>query len=64
MNNTELRDFMNRHHLNSKIFSSIVGVTPSAVDHWLSGKRNISLTISRLCKTFDRYPQLLKEFHS
>lgn len=62
MTPNELRDFMNRHHLNSKSLSVIIGVTPSAIEHWLSNKRSISLTVSRLFRTFDRYPQLLKEF--
>lgn len=62
MTGIDLREFMNRHQMNSRELSGVIGVTPSAVEHWCSGKRTISLTVSRLCKTFDRYPQLMAEF--
>lgn len=62
MTSTDMRDFLIRHRLDSRTFSGILGVTPAAVDHWTTGYRGISLTVSRLCKTFDKYPQLLREF--
>ncbi len=62
MTNKEMREFLVRHKLDNRTFAGILGVTPSAVDHWCSGVRNVSLTMSRLCKTFDKYPGLLKDF--
>jgi len=58
----ELKDFMNRHGLSAAEFSEILGTTKKAVQWWLSGDREISVTNTRLIKTFDKYPQLLKEF--
>lgn len=53
---------MTKHNLDERTLAGIIGVTPGGVSHWMTGKRTISLTVSRLVKTFDKYPQLLKEF--
>lgn len=58
----ELRTFMNKHGLADKELGQILGVTLQAVRLWLGGSRSISVTVSRLVRLFDKYPQLLKEF--
>lgn len=62
MTKTELESFLQRHDLKDAEFASLIGVTPMAVNHWLSGRRAISLTVSRLCRLFDKRPELLNEF--
>jgi len=58
----ELQEFMNYHGISNKEFSEIFGVTESAVSLWLNGKREMSITNSRLIRLFDSYPQLIREF--
>ena len=58
----ELQDFMNHHGISKKELSEIFGVTIQAVNLWLDGKREFSVTNSRLIRIFKKYPQLLKEF--
>lgn len=62
MKKDELRSFLQRHNISPTAFAEVVGVTRVAVLHWLSGRRTVSLTISRLCRLFDKSPDLLKEF--
>jgi plasmid maintenance system antidote protein VapI len=62
MSSKELEEFLNRHKLSITAFAELLGVTFMAVTHWLQGKRSISKTISRLCKLFDKHPELMKEF--
>ena len=58
----ELLDFMNRRGISEKELGEILGVTIQGVKLWLSDKRKINLTITRLVRLFDKYPQLIKEF--
>ncbi len=60
----DLRIFMNRHKLTNYSFATILGVTPMAVNHWLDGKRSVSLMVVRLCRMFDKRPEAMKEFVS
>ena len=62
MTGTDLKAFMGRHHLDDRTLAGVIGVTPGTVNHWTVGRRSISLTVSRLLRTFDKYPQLIKEF--
>lgn len=62
MTGSELKTFLNKHNIDERTFAGVIGVTVGGVSHWTTGKRTISLTVSRLVKTFDKYPQLLKEF--
>lgn len=62
MTSNELLDFMMRHGLTVQEFSDLFGVTYGATNHWLTGRRTISLTVSRLCKLFDAHPELMQEF--
>lgn len=62
MTGAELKTFLQRHNLGDSQFAELIGVTPMAVYHWLSGKRSISLTVSRLCRLFDKRPELIGEF--
>lgn len=58
----ELQTFMNHHGISVREMSEILGVTVKAVQWWLGGQREISVTNSRLVRLFDKYPQLIKEF--
>ena len=58
----ELQQFMNHFGISKKEFAEIIGVTEPAVDLWLLGKRNVSVTLTRLITMFTKYPKLLKEF--
>lgn len=62
MNKDELRAFLIRHRLTPEQFAKLLGVTYMAVDHWLRGRRAVSLTVKRLCELFDRHPDLVGEF--
>lgn len=58
----ELQAFMNHHGISHKEFAEILGVTIQAVKLWVSGKRDFSITNTKLIRMFKKYPQLLKEF--
>lgn len=62
MTSIELKAFMAKHNLDERTFAGILGVTLGSVNHWRTGRRQMSLTVSRLVRTFDKYPGLLKEF--
>ena len=58
----ELIAFMHHYGISKRELSEILGVTIQAVTFWLKGKREISLTITRLVRLFEKYPQLIREF--
>lgn len=58
----ELIAFMTKNGLSHKEFAEIFGITYQAVQLWLDGKRDISVTNTRLIRMFQRYPTLLREF--
>lgn len=58
----ELIDFMNKNGISRTELADILGVTHQAVSLWLTGKRDISITITRLIKIMQKYPQLIREF--
>lgn len=58
----ELQSFMQKHRLGMDQFSALIGLSPSAVHHWLSGKRSIAKPYGRLIRLFDRHPELMGEF--
>jgi DNA-binding transcriptional regulator YiaG len=62
MNGSEIKAFLERHQLTVDQFAEIIGVTPAGIYHWVQGRRLMSLTVARLCRLFDRRPELLKEF--
>jgi DNA-binding transcriptional regulator YiaG len=62
MNNAELDAFLKKYKLDPKDFAELIGVTHSAVDHWLSGIRSIAKPYGRLVRLFDRRPELMQEF--
>lgn len=62
MNKDSLREFLVRHKLGPDELAKIIGVSHMAVLHWLDGRRSISLTVNRLCRLFDRHPELMREF--
>ena len=58
----ELQAFMNLNGISNKEFAEIFGVTIQAVKLWLTGKRDFSITNTRIIRLFTKYPQLIKEF--
>jgi transcriptional regulator with XRE-family HTH domain len=58
----DLRNFMNFHGISTKELAEIFGVTERAIEYWLTGKRELSVTNCRLIRIFHKYPQLLEEF--
>lgn len=58
----ELTAFMNKNGLSPKEFAEILGVTIQAVNLWLNGGRDFSVTNTRLIRMFQKYPTLLREF--
>jgi len=62
MTPAQLNEFLNRHAMSAGQLATVIGVTPMAINHWLFGRRSVSLTVARLLRTFDKYPGLIKEF--
>lgn len=62
MTNRELQVFLTEHNLTKEEFADILGVSKSGVTHWLTGIRDISKPVARLCKLFTKYPELMREF--
>ena len=58
----ELMQFMKLEGLSAKELAEILGVTVQAVTLWLKGERDISMTITRLIRVFQKYPKLIREF--
>jgi len=58
----ELRAWMNKEGISDKNLAAIFGVTKNAVTLWLDGKRQFSLTNSRIIRFFIKYPKLLRDF--
>lgn len=58
----ELQEFMDLHGVSRKELAQILGVTIQGVNLWMNGKRDISLTTSRLVRLFIKYPLLIREF--
>lgn len=58
----ELMAFMQLHGISKKELAEILGVTIQAVNLWLNGKRDISVTVTKLIRLFNKYPTLIREF--
>ncbi len=58
----ELIAFMSKNGLSKTEFAEILGVTYQAIGLWLEGKRDISLTTTRVIRCMEKYPQLIREF--
>lgn len=58
----ELLAFMKLHGLSIHELAEILGVTYQALKLWLDGKRDVSLTTTRLIRMFKKYPHLIREF--
>lgn len=58
----EMQAFMQKNGLSNKEFAEILGVTIQAVTLWVEGKRDFSITNTRLIRMMQKYPQLLREF--
>jgi plasmid maintenance system antidote protein VapI len=62
MNSIELDAFLKKYGIGPNEFASVIGLTPIAVNHWLTGRRSIAKPYGRLVRLFDRHPQLMAEF--
>ncbi len=62
MTGKELRIFLKKYDLTQVEFANLLGVTPMAVQHWLTDKRSVARPIGRLLRMFDRKPELMREF--
>ena len=62
MNAEQLAVFMKKYGMDEKRFAELIGITPSAVTHWLTGRRSIAKPYGRLVRLFDRKPEIMKEF--
>jgi DNA-binding transcriptional regulator YiaG len=58
----ELLDFMRTYGMSTQEFADTIGVTIQAVNLWIKGERDISLTTTRLVRLLTKYPQLIREF--
>ena len=58
----ELMAFMQLYGISKLELSDILGVEVRAVEFWLEGKRDISVTTTRVIRLFKKYPQLIMEF--
>ncbi len=63
MTREEMIEFLKRHRLSAAELADILGVTPMAINHWCYGVRNISKPMGRLCRLFDKHPELMEEFN-
>lgn len=62
MTGHELSLFLAKYQIAPDDFAEMIGLTRSAVAHWLSGKRSIARPYGRLVRLFDKYPHLMREF--
>lgn len=62
LSSDEIVKFMKHQGISDKELAEIFGVTIQAVKLWLSGKREFSVTNSRLIALFKKYPTLIREF--
>lgn len=62
MSPTELKAFMDKHGMSDKELGEVLGITGPAIRWWLLGKREISVTNSRLLRFFDKHPKMIAEF--
>lgn len=59
---SELKSFMNTHGVSTFELAEILGVSVQAISLWLLGKREISITNTKIILLFNKYPRLMKEF--
>lgn len=62
MNEQQLKAFLDKHKLTPQQLSELIGLTPEAVNHWVSGRRSIAKPYGRLMRLFDKHPKLMEEF--
>ena len=62
MNAMDLQKFLTKHKMEYSQLADLIGLTPAAVNHWLTGARSIAKPYGRLLRLFDRHPQLMSEF--
>jgi len=58
----ELMEFMDKNGLSKNELADILGITYQAISLWLNGKRDISLTVTRIVRIMQKYPQIIREF--
>lgn len=62
VNAKELSDFMTKYKMDDAQLAELIGLTKSAVNHWIIGRRSIAKPYGRLIRLFDRHPSLMAEF--
>lgn len=58
----ELDKFMKLHGISEREMAEIIGVTVQGVRFWLSGERDINVTVSRVIRLFQKDPKIIREF--
>jgi len=55
----ELKTFMTKHNLGAIELAQLLGITRPAVDHWLTGRREVPPPAAKLMRVVEQYPQLM-----
>lgn len=58
----ELNQFLGRHQMSTDDLAGILGVTKPAVDHWVTRRRKVPVTVAKVLRLFEKYPQLMTGF--
>lgn len=58
----ELQQWLNFFDMSEQELAETLEITKPAVDHWLSGRREMPSTTVRLLKFFLKHPTLIGEF--
>lgn len=53
-----LEAFLKKHGISNARLSRILGVTPPAVDHWITGRRGVPHTVVKVLTLIDQNPQI------
>lgn len=62
MQKEQVKAFLIKHSLSETELAEVLGVKKSCVNHWINGRRSVSLTVARLIRMFDAEPDLMKVF--
>lgn len=62
MTSDELKQFLDHFGMSETELAETLSVTKPAVDHWLTGRRDVPPTTVRLLRYFLKHPTRLGEF--
>jgi len=62
MSASELNAFMKKHGFSDDSLADLLGVTLQAVRLWVRSQREISVTVTRLLRMLDKYPQMIQVY--